>query len=153
MGDATVASVENKLEDLSGLVLRPGENPYAALINACNDDPVSVLFLRTLADFADLAQREIQALYSAHRTRRNAQQREKFIDTGFKELAFDQYLLQLEDRSIKPAFRDPRNCLVLWARPPEHVIQLAARLQQLLKEKAPGKPHALPISLQNGEGD
>ena len=48
MGDAAVASVENKLEDLSGLVLRPGENPYAALIKACNDDPVSALFSWTL---------------------------------------------------------------------------------------------------------
>lgn len=31
----------NKLEDLSGLVLKPGENPYAAFIDACHDDPVS----------------------------------------------------------------------------------------------------------------
>lgn len=42
MGDAIVPSVENKLEDLSGIVLSPGENPYAAFIKACNDDPVSL---------------------------------------------------------------------------------------------------------------
>lgn len=33
--------VKNKLEDLSGVVLKPGENPYNALIEACHDDPVS----------------------------------------------------------------------------------------------------------------
>ena len=32
----------NKLEDLSGIVLQPGENPYNALIKACNDNPVSI---------------------------------------------------------------------------------------------------------------
>ena len=34
------ASAVNKLEDLSGLVLKPGENPYTALIRACNDNHV-----------------------------------------------------------------------------------------------------------------
>ena len=33
--------VKNKLEDLSGLVIKPGENPYQALINVCNSRPVS----------------------------------------------------------------------------------------------------------------
>lgn len=32
--------VKNKLEDLSGVVIKPGDNPYDALIQACNDDPV-----------------------------------------------------------------------------------------------------------------
>jgi hypothetical protein len=32
---------KNKLEDLSGIKIGPGENPYDALIKACNDDPVS----------------------------------------------------------------------------------------------------------------
>lgn len=31
----------NKLEDLSGVVPKPGENPYNALIEACNGKPVS----------------------------------------------------------------------------------------------------------------
>lgn len=31
---------KNKLEDLSGVKIQPGENPYKALIAACNDDPV-----------------------------------------------------------------------------------------------------------------
>jgi hypothetical protein len=32
---------KNKLEDLSGVVLKPGENPYNALIEKCENDPVS----------------------------------------------------------------------------------------------------------------
>ncbi len=35
------ADAKNKLEDLSGVVLKPGENPYNALIEACDDNPVS----------------------------------------------------------------------------------------------------------------
>lgn len=32
--------IRNKLEDLSGVAVKPGENPYNALIEACGDDPV-----------------------------------------------------------------------------------------------------------------
>jgi hypothetical protein len=35
------AEARNKLEDLSGIQLEPGENPYNALIKACNNEPVS----------------------------------------------------------------------------------------------------------------
>jgi hypothetical protein len=35
-----LTDVKNKLEDLSGVVVKPGENPYNALIEACHDDPV-----------------------------------------------------------------------------------------------------------------
>jgi hypothetical protein len=40
MGDAIPEDARNKLEDLSGIVIKPGENPYAAFINACNNDHV-----------------------------------------------------------------------------------------------------------------
>lgn len=40
MGDAIPPKAENKLEDLSGIVLSPGENPYSAFIKACNNDHV-----------------------------------------------------------------------------------------------------------------
>lgn len=33
----------NKLEDLSGIHVNPGENPYDALIRACRDDPVCLV--------------------------------------------------------------------------------------------------------------
>lgn len=35
-----LTDVRNKLEDLSGVELKPGENPYCALIDACHDNPV-----------------------------------------------------------------------------------------------------------------
>lgn len=84
-------------------------------------------------------QREIRALYDAHRTKRNALQREKFLSADYKELVIDQYLLRLENPTIQPGFKDERNCLVFWVRPPEHVIKLAAKLQQMLQKVAPGK--------------
>lgn len=41
MGPALESTdAKNKLEDLSGVKLQPGENPYRALIEACDDDPV-----------------------------------------------------------------------------------------------------------------
>ncbi|KAG5998693.1 hypothetical protein E4U54_002138 [Claviceps lovelessii] len=111
----------DRLQDLSGLTLLPGENPYAALIDACHDDP-----------------KEIQLLYSVHRTRRNAQQRERFLAADFNGLSIDQTILKLERPHLEPGFRDERHCLVFWARPPEHVILLAVRLQKMLSEVAPG---------------
>jgi hypothetical protein len=84
-------------------------------------------------------QAEIQALYSAHRVKRNKQQQDKFLSAEFKELVIDPFLLRLERPEIEPGFRDPRNCLVYWARPPDHVIRLAVHLQTLLKKAAPSE--------------
>ena len=41
MGDLPLAEAANKLEDLSGIVIKPGDNPYTAFIEACHDDCVS----------------------------------------------------------------------------------------------------------------
>ncbi|KAF7560483.1 hypothetical protein G7046_g3671 [Stylonectria norvegica] len=120
-GQLSSTDARNKLEDLSGIVLQPGENPYTALIKACDDNAA-----------------EIQTLYSVHRTKRNAQQKEKFLSADFQELVIDQYLLRLEDKTVEPGFQDERNCMVFWSRPPDHVIRLAAKIQDLLKEAAPG---------------
>lgn len=115
------ADSRNKLEDLSGIVLQPGENPYNALIKACNG-----------------REAEIQSLYSTHRTARNEQQKQKFL-VGFNEVITDPILMRLEDPTLEPGFQDPRNCLVLWARPPGHVLELASHLQHMLKQAAPSK--------------
>lgn len=88
-------------------------------------------------------QYEIQQLYSVHRAKRNTQQNDKFLSPDFSGLAIDQTLLRLERPEVEPGFRDERHCLVLWARPPEHVIQLAAKLQSLLKDVAPGTSHSI----------
>ncbi|KAF5487034.1 hypothetical protein CGCS363_v013031 [Colletotrichum siamense] len=121
MGSQLVSTdAKNKLEDLSGITIQPGENPYQALIKTCNNDPA-----------------EIQALYHAHRTRRNEQQKEKFLAGDFTELIIDPFLLRLENPQMEPGFKDPRNCFVFWARPPDHIVKLAAHLQALLKKVAP----------------
>ncbi|KAI1814163.1 60S ribosomal protein L44 [Poronia punctata] len=111
---------KNKLEDLSGVVLKPGENPYNALIETCHDDPA-----------------EIQELYAVHRTRRNAQQREKFLAPDFRELIIDPYLLRLENPDLEPGFRDTRYCMTFWGRPPIHVLELAQAIQKRLQSVAP----------------
>ncbi|KAI1303314.1 RNA ligase/cyclic nucleotide phosphodiesterase [Xylaria venustula] len=115
-----LTDVKNKLEDLSGIVVKPGENPYNALIEACQGDPT-----------------EIQALYAAHRIRRNAQQKEKFLDVNFKELIIDPYLLRLENPHVEPGFKDTRYCMTFWGRPPIHILELAGAIQKKLKEVAP----------------
>ncbi|KAG7108806.1 hypothetical protein HYQ44_012170 [Verticillium longisporum] len=111
---------KNKLEDLSGITILPGQNPYEALIKACEDDHA-----------------EIQSLYSAHRTKRNQQQKEKFLSSEYKELVIDPFLLRLERPEIEPGFQDPRNCLVFWSRPPDNIIRLSVQIQNLLKKVAP----------------
>lgn len=82
-------------------------------------------------------QAEIQSLYSTHRVARNSQQRDKFLSPDFKGVLVDPFLLRLERPDVEPGFADPRNCLVFWARPPEHVLKLAGHLQSLLKKAAP----------------
>ncbi|KAM0287212.1 hypothetical protein ACHAQH_000526 [Verticillium albo-atrum] len=111
---------KNKLEDLSGITILPGQNPYEALIKACDDDHA-----------------EIQSLYSAHRTKRNQQQKGKFLSSEYKELVIDPFLLRLERPEIEPGFQDPRNCLVFWSRPPDNIIRLSVQIQNLLKKVAP----------------
>lgn len=86
---------------------------------------------------------EIQTLYSTHRVTRNAQQKEKFLSSDFKEVIIDPFLLRIERPKLaEPGFADPRYCLVFWARPPDHVIRLAAHLQAMLKKAAPSKLHS-----------
>ncbi|KAH6617256.1 RNA ligase/cyclic nucleotide phosphodiesterase [Chaetomium tenue] len=115
-----LADAGNKFEDLSGIDIKPGDNPYDALINACSGSPA-----------------KIQSLYATHRSTRNAQQREKFLSLEFKELNIDPILLRLEKPDVEPGFQDPRHCLVFWARPPSHVVELACHVQTLLQKAAP----------------
>lgn len=94
----------------------------------------------------DNAQEKIQSVYSTHREKRNAQQKEKFLSPDFKELIIDPFLLRLEDRTIVPGFEDTRHCLVFWARPPDHIVRLATHVQQLLKECAPSTSGRVSLS-------
>lgn len=40
-----LADAGDKFEDLSGVEIKPGDNPYDALIQACQDSPVSFIFV------------------------------------------------------------------------------------------------------------
>lgn len=84
-------------------------------------------------------QAKMQSLYATHRSTRNAQQRERFLSSGFKGLSIDPILLRLENPELEPGFQDARHCLVFWARPPEHILKLASHLQTLLRKAAPSK--------------
>jgi hypothetical protein len=45
MAKVPLADAGNQFEDLSGIAIKPGENPYDALINACQGSAVSRPFL------------------------------------------------------------------------------------------------------------
>lgn len=66
------------------------------------------------------------------------QNKYRFLSPNYKELAIDQTLLRLENPSIQPGFRDERNCFVFWARPPNHIIRLATKVQEILQKAAQG---------------
>lgn len=40
---------------------------------------------------------------------------------------------------MEPGFVDERNCLTVWARPPIHVIELAAQIQARLQQASPSE--------------
>ncbi|KAE8448094.1 hypothetical protein EG329_009859 [Mollisiaceae sp. DMI_Dod_QoI] len=114
------ADSRNKFEDLSGVDSAAYANPYDALIQACQNDPA-----------------KLQDRYSTHRVTRNRQQKEKLLSSEFSGLILDPILQRLMDPTIEPGFRDPRNCLVFWARPPAHIRALVDQVQQRLLSLAP----------------
>ncbi|KAK4981959.1 hypothetical protein LTR66_009572 [Elasticomyces elasticus] len=117
-------------EDLSGIQSGTFENPYDALIEACNNDP-------------------IQARYTTHRTTRATQQKAKLLSPDFTGLIVDPILKRLEDPTIEPGFTDPRHCLVFWARPPQQVKELIGAIQQKLLTAAPRETHpSLALSIK-----
>ncbi|KAG9559131.1 hypothetical protein KCU86_g18719, partial [Aureobasidium melanogenum] len=109
-------------EDLSGTTPTVSDNPYDGLIEACHDNAV-----------------EIQARYETHRSNRGAQQKEKLTSPDFAGVTVDTILAKLEDQTIEPGFKDPRNCLVFWARPPPHIKAVIAEVQKRLKAVLPSK--------------
>ncbi|KAI5821123.1 RNA ligase/cyclic nucleotide phosphodiesterase [Pyronema omphalodes] len=135
----------NSFEDLSGLSSKRSskagtpnnefENPYDALIEACENDPA-----------------QIQKAYQTHRITRNANQRARLIASDFPGVTVDPILRELEylrdNSAVISAFPvgyekrhesaiDPRNCLVFWARPTVAVMDLIGGVQQRLKRFAP----------------
>lgn len=84
-------------------------------------------------------QKQLQERYDLHRRARNEQQKAKILDETFSGWVLDDYLVKLDGPQRDPDFVDPRNCLVLWARPPSKVRNLVEVIQQKLRHAAPGK--------------
>jgi vesicle-fusing ATPase len=61
------------------------------------------------------------------------------LASDFPGVSIDPILLRLTDQSIEPGYVDPRNCLVFWARPPQHVKDIISKVQKELRAVAPSK--------------
>lgn len=68
---------------------------------------------------------------------RNAQQKEKLLSSDFDGFKLDSILQKLENPSIEPGYKDPRNCLVFWGRPTQKVKEMVSTIQQELRTIAP----------------
>ncbi|GAA86383.1 unnamed protein product [Aspergillus luchuensis IFO 4308] len=115
-------------------------NPFDVLIAECQDDPVQLptALLRTTF-LTNRSQEQIQARYEAHRSIRNVQYREKLLSPDFKGWQVDDILKKLHASANGETlpFVDPRHNLTLYARPPQHIRDLVAEVQQAVREIAP----------------
>ncbi|KAL4863737.1 hypothetical protein BDV12DRAFT_22658 [Aspergillus spectabilis] len=95
---------------------------------------------------------KVQTRYETHRTNRNAQSRENFLDQGFTGWQIDKILSKLIAQStittngVSP-LTDHRHNLNLYARPPRHIKELIAEIQQELRDVAPTLWFSSPESL------
>ncbi|KAJ5747183.1 uncharacterized protein N7511_008879 [Penicillium nucicola] len=96
------------------------DNPFQVLIAESNDDPT-----------------QLQSRYEKHRTNRNEQQRGKILAEDFPGWSLDEILMKLDGPAKEEEFLDPRNCLVIWARPPPHVQDMISFVQEELRKVAP----------------
>ncbi|KAJ5811694.1 hypothetical protein N7474_007995 [Penicillium riverlandense] len=88
------------------------DNAFQVLINVSNDDPA-----------------HLQSLYENHRVGRNEQQRAKILAESFPGWSLDEILKRLDGPEKEDGFMDPRNCLVIWARPSPPVQDLISFVQ------------------------
>lgn len=85
-----------------------------------------------------ILQAEIQVRYTTHRTTRTGLQRSKILDPSFSEWMIDPILAKLDGPNKDPAFKDERNCIVFWGRPPQHIRDMIGEIQEELRSVAPG---------------
>ena len=130
---------DNVFTDLSGTSNTTTDNPYDALLEACNHEPVFTL-LQTYEWFNySLQQKQIQLRYQTHRETRNDQQKSKLTSLEFSGFLIDGVLQKLVNATANPGYFDPRNCLVFWARPPQRIRLFVETLQKQLLEYAPSQ--------------
>ncbi|KAF2200832.1 hypothetical protein GQ43DRAFT_417135 [Delitschia confertaspora ATCC 74209] len=115
-GKATISAPAQTFVDLSGTSTEAFKNPYEALIAACDGNAA-----------------QIQDRYTLHRVTRNTQQKDKMLDRSFPGVSIDPILHKLENEL---GYKDPRHCLVFWARPTEKVKGLIERVQNELRTVA-----------------
>ncbi|KAF7137103.1 hypothetical protein CNMCM5793_007116 [Aspergillus hiratsukae] len=92
------------------------DNPFQTLITETNDDA---------------------SRYENHRVNRNAQQAAKILAPDFAGWNVDEILTRLDGPAKEEGFVDPRNCLVIWARPPSPIRHLVKFVQSVLRSVAP----------------
>lgn len=85
------------------------------------------------------SQAQLQLRYEKHRRTRNEQQSNKILAEDFPGWNLDEILMRLDGTAKEEGFLDPRNCLVIWARPPSHIRDLISLVQSELKDVAPCK--------------
>ncbi|KAF9885287.1 hypothetical protein FE257_013088 [Aspergillus nanangensis] len=101
-------------------------NPFDILLADCHDHPT-----------------EIQGQYDTHRSRRNALYKAKLLSDDFPGWQADEILYKLHRQSTngikngEGRFQDHRNQLNLYARPPQHIRELVAEIQQKIQDVAP----------------
>ncbi|KAJ5671074.1 hypothetical protein N7507_000201 [Penicillium longicatenatum] len=96
------------------------DNPFQVLIKETYDDPTA-----------------LQSRYQDHRVARNEQQGTKILADSFPGWSLDPILSRLDGPGKEDGYLDPRNCLVIWARPPPHIRDLICFIQSELKEISP----------------
>ncbi|PTU18608.1 hypothetical protein P175DRAFT_0511070 [Aspergillus ochraceoroseus IBT 24754] len=98
-----------------------------------------------------VALNKIQVQYEDHRSSRNAQFKEKLLHKDFPGWQVDEILQKLlaqtaDTRDIEP-FADHRHNLTFYARPPQHIKDLIAEIQQEIRDVAPTLWFSSPESL------
>ncbi|KAJ5525664.1 RNA ligase/cyclic nucleotide phosphodiesterase [Penicillium frequentans] len=96
------------------------DNPFQVLIKESDDNPTA-----------------LQLRYQNHRVNRNEQQSTKILADSFPGWSLDPILSRLDGPGKEDGYLDPRNCLVIWARPPPHIRDLICFIQKELKEVSP----------------
>ena len=82
-------------------------------------------------------QKKLQERYQLHRVTRNGQQQAKILADDFSGWILDEHLIKLDGPQKDGTYKDPRYCLVFWARPPQKIKNLITIIQQKLKDAAP----------------
>ncbi|KAJ5423547.1 RNA ligase/cyclic nucleotide phosphodiesterase [Penicillium cf. griseofulvum] len=103
-----------------------------ALVPVSEDNPFQSLIAEVNNDSAIL-----QSRYENHRVARNSQQSTKILADSFPGWSLDEILKRLDGPEKEDGFVDPRNCLVIWARPSPQVRDLICFIQNELKSISP----------------